>query len=335
MNNVRPTLADVARAAGVSGATVSMALRGDGRIKPSTRELVVEAADRLGYVLDPEVSRTMRLIRRPGAGGYRETIAFLVPRENAKGWKFEKILHKEASQRAASLGFALERIEVEGGLAAARRTARLCLARGWHGLIVGSFQNEFGELPLPWERFSAVSIGYTLANPVLHRVARDLTAPSLQLFARLEAAGYKRIGFLSTQADESRLAHHCLAAWLFHVRGRDAPQPFVSETMTPADVQTWIRRERPDVVVNTISDLAAVRARVGENIPVCTLVTSSATDEFTGLYPNYEELARAAVQQVSMMLMHRECGVPATPFVHLVPPLWCEGRTARLGLGTR
>lgn len=45
-----PTSWTVARAAGVSQATVSRALRGDPRVRPETQRRIVEAADRLGYV---------------------------------------------------------------------------------------------------------------------------------------------------------------------------------------------------------------------------------------------------------------------------------------------
>jgi LacI family transcriptional regulator len=47
--DVRVTLAHVARAAGVSVATASRALRGDGRMRDETRERVTVAADRLGF----------------------------------------------------------------------------------------------------------------------------------------------------------------------------------------------------------------------------------------------------------------------------------------------
>ncbi|MER6988203.1 LacI family DNA-binding transcriptional regulator [Saccharopolyspora hirsuta] len=46
---IRPTISDVARAAGVSRTTVSHALNGIGKVDPRTRERVVQAAAELGY----------------------------------------------------------------------------------------------------------------------------------------------------------------------------------------------------------------------------------------------------------------------------------------------
>src|SRR5690349_17944220 len=47
-----PTMADVARRAGVSTMTVSRALKEDGVVSKATRERIMAAIDELGYVLD-------------------------------------------------------------------------------------------------------------------------------------------------------------------------------------------------------------------------------------------------------------------------------------------
>ena len=50
MNKQRhPTLADVARQAGVSRSLVSLAIRGEGNVRPETRERIVHAAHELNY----------------------------------------------------------------------------------------------------------------------------------------------------------------------------------------------------------------------------------------------------------------------------------------------
>lgn len=47
-----PTMQDVANLAGVSSMTVSRAFKRDASVSQATRELILEAADKLGYVLD-------------------------------------------------------------------------------------------------------------------------------------------------------------------------------------------------------------------------------------------------------------------------------------------
>ena len=71
-----PTLADVARLAGVSSATASRVLTGSARVAPETRDKVHEARTRLGYVRN----RAVRSAQARRAG----SIALVVCEENAK-----------------------------------------------------------------------------------------------------------------------------------------------------------------------------------------------------------------------------------------------------------
>ena len=54
------TLFDVARLAGVSTATVSRVVHGQDRVRPSTRERVLEVIEALGYVPDSSAQSMVR-----------------------------------------------------------------------------------------------------------------------------------------------------------------------------------------------------------------------------------------------------------------------------------
>lgn len=71
-------MADVAREAGVSQPTVSRALNGDSRVATRTRDAVVEAADRLGYVIN-RAARTL-------AGASTNSIGFVIAEHEAHVW---------------------------------------------------------------------------------------------------------------------------------------------------------------------------------------------------------------------------------------------------------
>lgn len=72
------TMADVARAAGVSQPTVSRALNGDTRVAEPTRAVILEAADRLGYVIN-RAARTL-------AGSSTNSIGFVIAEHEAHVW---------------------------------------------------------------------------------------------------------------------------------------------------------------------------------------------------------------------------------------------------------
>jgi LacI family repressor for deo operon, udp, cdd, tsx, nupC, and nupG len=78
----RSTIEDVALAAGVSVATVSRAMRGLPNVALSTKQHVVEVADRLGYSADPAASRL--------AAGRTKTVTVVIP--NLCGWYFATVV---------------------------------------------------------------------------------------------------------------------------------------------------------------------------------------------------------------------------------------------------
>jgi LacI family gluconate utilization system Gnt-I transcriptional repressor len=67
----RPTIADVAKLAGVGAITVSRALREPGRVSNDLRRQITAAIDKLGYVPDPNA--------RALASAYADVIGVLVP----------------------------------------------------------------------------------------------------------------------------------------------------------------------------------------------------------------------------------------------------------------
>lgn len=72
------TMADVARAAGVSQPTVSRALNGDTRVATDTRAAILETAERLGYVIN-RAARTL-------AGSSTNSIGFVIAEHEAHVW---------------------------------------------------------------------------------------------------------------------------------------------------------------------------------------------------------------------------------------------------------
>ena len=68
---MNPGISDVARAAGVSTASVSRALRGLPGVTDATRARVLEAAHKLGYVASPSAASL--------ASGRMRTVGILTP----------------------------------------------------------------------------------------------------------------------------------------------------------------------------------------------------------------------------------------------------------------
>jgi DNA-binding LacI/PurR family transcriptional regulator len=190
MGRPRPTSADVARLAGVSRTTVSFVLNGrqDIRIRPATRERVLEAANRLGYHPDAAAGQLAR--------GDSLTIGL--------------VLHMDASQIASDALLPL----MLRGLGDAARGAnyqvlieslppepggyrRLLQSRRVDGLIVSGPIIEDGELRGVYDDGFPVVVHGHAANQSLPSVDIDNVEAAQAAVGHLIANGHTSIAMIT------------------------------------------------------------------------------------------------------------------------------------------
>jgi LacI family transcriptional regulator, galactose operon repressor len=123
----RPTIDDVARAAGVSTATVTRALQGHPHVRAATRARVEAAVGSLGYV--------PHLGARALATRSSQTIGLLVP-SSADGFWGE--VAEGLEERAAQAGFSTLLATSRGDADRERALIRLFLGKRVDGIVVGS-----------------------------------------------------------------------------------------------------------------------------------------------------------------------------------------------------
>lgn len=182
---MRPGIEDVARAAGVSTATVSRALRGLPNVSASTRARVREVADRLGYVPSPSAASLVT--------GRTRTIAVVCPWVNH--WFFANVIEgAEMTLRAEGFDVLLHTFDAER----ARPRPPLevsSLRRRVDGVLVLG-------VPLEEEEIQAV---VALGQPVIFigtagegtvTVRLDDVQTGRDATAHLLALGHRRIGHL-------------------------------------------------------------------------------------------------------------------------------------------
>lgn len=98
----RTTIADVAREAGVNKGTVSRALRGISGVGPSTRERIIETADRLDF----SASQLATAL----ASGHSRTIGIVLP--TLRSWYFSEFA-SGASEILSPAGYRVELINLD------------------------------------------------------------------------------------------------------------------------------------------------------------------------------------------------------------------------------
>lgn len=331
-----PSLREVARLAGVSPATASMALRGLARVPPATRAVVERAAAELGYVRDPEIGHVLARSRRKAVTA-RETIVFLseIPigrkPDPRAPWLFE--MRREAEAAAHLIGCELETMVIPEKPSAMRELGRLLWVRGIRGILVGPMTlADEARIEMDWGKFSAVEIGTTLRHPSLHRVERLFFEDCRELFELLKTKGRRRIGIALDARRRFIMRDIPEATLLLHLQRDSSSEhvaPLPTDAWNRAGFLAWMKKEKPDCIVVYDADPirwlksapTSVRAGVG------TAYLSVSKPEQTGLVPDVATMIRESVGMLHWMIQTGERGIPARCRSHGFRNLLQKGRT--------
>jgi LacI family transcriptional regulator len=340
MGKENPTLRDLARAAGVSVASVSMALRNDPRIKAETRAKIHAVAEELGYRPDPHISDLMGYLRNGRTRGFRETIAFV----SKMAWNVfqENLIFHEvyvgAAQRAQSLGYSVEFHTVSGSMTESR-LGSILRNRGIRGIIVLPQLDPEGKSrgyeSFPWEDFASVAIGFSCPTPDTHRVMPDqIQALHVALKASLKL-GYKRPGLVIERWKDDRVRNHWTASFLSFQERNFAPRDRIPISVNPGQLVSWYSRWKPDFLIgsdieSTVSLLRAAGFRSPEDFGYATLnkQVEGRWAFHSGVWEPFIQVGSAAADLLAGCLNRNEIGLPAYPQIVLLPVVWMDGESA-------
>jgi DNA-binding LacI/PurR family transcriptional regulator len=302
-----PRQADIAAAAGVSQTTVSLVLSGNTeglRLAESTRQRVLKAAERLGYVPDPVATRLAQA-RNHMIGVYTFASAFPTA---VDGFYYPILAGIE--EEASALGQDLILFTGTGGLdaraddkTAIRRTriADGCLFFGRH----------VPEEPIDWLLGGGFPIVYVGRRDELDGripfVGVDYVAASAAIVDRLVAAGHREIRYLRSTDDalsssdreqgvRTAAAAAGLVAGDLVVRAVDAEVDGLVQRWRSEGV-TAIVVEETDTGSLSAALLTAVRdLRVPEELSIAVLGQPKDHPEVSGFEVPRRELGRQAVR---------------------------------------
>jgi len=333
---VRPTIKVIAKEAGCSAMTVSLALRNHPRISAETRNRILSIAKRLDYRPNPMVSTLMTHIRSSRPVNYQSNLAFLA---FPKAWTLRWVSHdlyEGISQRAQDLGFFLDKFWLGEPDSRPGSLEKVLWARNIQGVIIAPLP-ELGTLDelSGWAQWSAVSIGNSLDRPRLHRATHHQHHGMSLILEKLRAKGYRRIGLgMNALVDDKvdRLWTSCMAGFQLRLPARERV-PILLDDLGTAAVKKWVERYRPDVAVGhdgLLDQLLKIGLRVPEDIAFAhvSLPTQFSSLALSGLNQNWKLAGAAAVDSVVAQIHRNERGVPESPKTMMVEGSWIEGETA-------
>jgi LacI family transcriptional regulator len=335
------TQAHIAKAAGVTQATVSMALRGRPNIPPATQKLVQAVAKKLGYVPDPLLSALSNRAVKDGAKRKSsETIVFLDAWPTLMGWKksiFLSRMYQGMEEQGKQLGYRVENFWMkERGLSHAR-ASQILYQRGVRGLVIPHQNVARTHFKLDWSKFAIVVYRSALGSPNFNHIDVDHYQKIRLAFHQLRHMGYRRPGLAIDKISDRYSINFYPAGYAVEIQAYHSTQPPIPiltiESYTDGiALRKWIQQYKPDVILGPsyISKLVNLASyRIPQDIGCIALDLETTDGSITGLDSNPEVVGSHAVNMIHVALQTGNYGIPKLVHGVVVDGTWIQGKTTR------
>lgn len=323
----RPTLAAVARAAQVSLATASYAVRGDPKISDATRQRICAIAKRLGYTPNPELGRLMFMLRERHRPQIKATLAVLTLKGRAHtANEFGRDLLRGMRGRASALGFALDEIDVDPTKMGRARLTQILLSRGVRGVILAPLVEavDCRDL-LDWAQFSAVATTSLVRSPQLPRVTPHHFQIAELALRKIAEAGHRRVAWLTRDESEECEGAVSLAAHVLAQRGvAIAVLPLRGEGGSEdlAASGSWRGQDAILVPDAKAADEVAALPRMAGAARAIFALNSVPDGRWAGVYQNPHTVGQLAVEALARSIQGGERGPSAYAAVTMIEGVW-------------
>ncbi|MEO8615342.1 MAG: LacI family DNA-binding transcriptional regulator [Luteolibacter sp.] len=343
---LQPTMADVAKAAGFSKNTVSLALRGSPRISEKTRLRIEAVALNLGYRLNPTVAHLMAELRQNRSPGFQATLAMINAHENRDALFKHPTIPSYVNgcrKRAKQLGYQLDEFWMHEPNMTAARWLSIFRARNIRGIvIVGLMQrNRLPQHLAPlWEEFPALVTGLRTREPALSFACSDQHTLALIAFEKAMALGYKRPALVLDGVIDDLIEGRFTAGFLTG-QARFLPitqrtQPFYEVSAARSDPSLfgkWLEENKPDVIFTLYHEVKRWIQDLGLHVPdeIGLIQYEWRADHgaWAGMDQRNDLVGEAAVDMLVSMIHHNERGVPEHPRATMIGSHWVDGTTVK------
>lgn len=342
MENQTVRLVDVAKKAGVSAMTVSLALRNHPRISEPVRLRIQAMAAKMGYQPDP-VAKALRekSSMQSGTPRFLGTVGLIMSEAYAAELRMNphcKEDHRLLESTCRSMGYQLNRFTVGQTRREQKSLDRILKARGIKGFFFYSDNKEIHEWELDWSAYAVVAYSSSVNEHFVHDVITSSFQDAYDTMVELRRLGYQRPGYFIPREGHGYWSAG-FSVGLKNLWDETASLPVVDWTISDGQEQIkkvfceWVEEHGPDVVVS--NDMTRVRylqemgLRVPEDIGYVDLDVRSGLIDISGVIQQREFAHRVMVDLLHGMLMRHEYGPPVVPMCIQIPSFWNLGTTVR------
>lgn len=337
----RITLKTIAKEAGVSVATVSLALRGQGKLSKENVARIRKIAERLGYTPDPMLASLASKRFRGGEQASGQPLALLEFPAHEGSAASTPQYRECLIEHARRLGYAPTVYSLEE-MRRYNDFPRTLYHRGTQALILsGQPDPAFFEHPESWASYAIVQCGRYRSTLPIHTVRPNIFQAVKLCFEKVHERGYKRIGFAIgrhpevLEDDLARLGA-ALAMLDQHVPKKNRIPPYFDELKDIDKMLRWGEKNKVDAYIAfNVGFWYQLKARgiaCPEDVGMAALhhgKTESDRAAIAGLDQSKEEIAYQSMLLVDQMVRHNERGIPRNPRQILISSNWVDGASLR------
>ena len=339
----RTTLRDIAAQAGVSVASVSMALRSCGTISNARAESLRKLAESMGYRPNPLLASLAAKKFRTGKSVLGTPVAILNFPISAKGEDSQSLitdmyigdLKKESYQRGYSAS--VFSYPFEGGI---RQLERVLYHRMVQGIILHGSVDQSGVLDeFDWSHYAVVQCARFHISPQFHTARSNIFQSVKLAFEKILALGYRRIGLAIARHDiplEDDQARHgaAVAVSTSSLPPSQRLPIFLGSINDREAFKEWVRATKPDAVLGFSLRFYWLLHEMGFSIPeeigfASLHLPNKRTKDFSGLLQNNTAIARQSVVLLDQLVREQQRGIPDLAMHTLIPSTWVDGVTLR------
>jgi len=337
----RVSLRDIAKTAGVSHATVSLAIKNNTRISEDVRRRVREIAEKMGYRPDPMLSALSHYRLSKTQPPITASIAWLnswpVP-EKLRSLREFNFYWEGAHAAAKKFGYNLEEFRV-GENSSMRRLHQILSARGVRGILVPPHAETVAEGwdEFPWDAYFVARFGRSTKTPASHLATADQVANAMLAFGEIRKRGYHRIGLVVDETVQREAGHLFMAGFLNAQRGVPAEERveiFDYSAWSAGEVKAalagWVRGNRVDAIYTTIGKVMEYLPEMGIRIPQDVGVAVSSVMDAqadAGIDQNPAEIGRVTFLLLNSLINDGALGIPTIFRQILVEGTWVDGKS--------
>lgn len=335
-------MAEIARAAGVGKATVSLALRNDPRLRQDTRRKIQAVAKKMGYQSNAVVSNLMAQLRVSKNPKYQATLALInvSPTRN--------FLHTNPTftainegilSRCHDMGYGSNEFWLCEPSIDSSRLKQILHARNIRGVLIAGMADNLNlppEFDSAWEDISCVTVGIRPGSPPFHFACNDQFSTAQRTAEQLIRLGYTKPGLVIASYIEKVIDNRFTAGFYAgnHFSGTNQRLPVLDyHPEGQKSFLSWLKKHKPDVIVTTH---AAVRGWVEscgmkcpKDIGLAHLDINKGMEDWSGMDQKSDLVGGSAVDLLVGLLHRNECGPPQSPMCVMVESQWVAGTTLR------